>query len=666
MEPTPAPRICSAEGCEARLRASNTIGRCREHAYIPAAGDVCGEDGCETVLRKDNTTGFCTPHKRAKNRSGPVPKREFVARIYPDRACPDCGEVFTPASANHERCPDCQHRHRLDLRAEREGRNDRDTCSVDGCDAKLRTSNTTGRCSPHRYIPAERAACAVDGCDEPLRKDNGTGYCKAHKFATDRVPVRICAADGCDNRLRADNESGYCGTHAWQTATTRASRDRFYAVLREQSARRRLQRPLCSADGCPNRLRSDNTTGRCAEHAVYYIPSPIDWALCSVDGCEARIRPDNSLGRCMEHRSLCWDADNPAPECGEPECGRTLYRGNQTGFCNEHRDHDEYNRQYYDRNQADLREYARQYRAEHPEEHRAYASAWNAANREARYAAEGRRRAAAAAGMDDFDRELSVAYRLCILHDPCFYCGATETHHVDHFFPLAKGGSGKWWNLVRSCSRCNHSKHTRCGTAFILGGGRLCPRRCSFMPPTATAIEPSRPLTDDERATLGKLLARDKGTPATRIGDPYVALVNLSVPRRGDKDGATDLVYARETVYLTEDEARAFNRKGVRDGRQVDVVRKLSGPDGSNEMPSLVLPRAVSGRLFRPATPPPGSDAPRPDPEGSSAVQFLQDGKAPEGSEPMRPDPSEMADHLTSAAVDAADLPPRRTRQAGR
>ena len=40
-------------------------------------------------------------------------------------------------------------------------------------------------------------------------------------------------------------------------------------------------------------------------------------------------------------------------------------------------------------------------------------------------------------------------------------------------------------------------------------------------------------------------------------------------------------MYPGETVYLTDEEARQFNRKGVRDGRQVDVVRKLSGPDGT-------------------------------------------------------------------------------------
>jgi hypothetical protein len=185
------------------------------------------------------------------------------------------------------------------------------------------------------------------------------------------------------------------------------------------------------------------------------------------------------------------------------------------------------------------------------------------------------------------------------------------------------------------------------------------------MPPTATATELT-PLTADETVALDKLLARASGPPATRIGDEYEALICLSVPRRGDKDRATDLVYPGEIVRLTEEEARAFNRKGSRDGRQVDVVRKISGPGGTHEPRQLVLPRAVSGRLFRPTTPPPGSDGPRPDPAGSSAVQFLEGGKAPEGAEPMRPEASEMAAHLTESVVDAADLPPRNRPRSGR
>ena len=186
------------------------------------------------------------------------------------------------------------------------------------------------------------------------------------------------------------------------------------------------------------------------------------------------------------------------------------------------------------------------------------------------------------------------------------------------------------------------------------------------MPPTATTETEARPLTDVERQTLTDLLAREKGTPAARVGEPYVALACLSVPRRGDKDRNTDLVMPGETVYLTEAEARQFNRKGVRDGRQVDVLRKVTGADGTHEAPPRLPPRALSGRLFRPATPPQGSDAPRPDPEGSSSISVLDDGRAPEG-EPSRPDPSEMADHLReTVAVDAADLPPRRARPGNR
>jgi len=186
------------------------------------------------------------------------------------------------------------------------------------------------------------------------------------------------------------------------------------------------------------------------------------------------------------------------------------------------------------------------------------------------------------------------------------------------------------------------------------------------MADTVTAAEEARPLTEDEKRVLRDLMTRENAWagPATRIGEQYVALVNLSVPRRGDKDRQTDLVHAGETLYLTEDEARAFNR---RDGRQVDVVRKVSGPDGSRGELPRILPRHVSGRLFRPPPPPPGSDAPRPDPEGSSAVQVIEDGRAPETEGAMTADPAEMADRLRdSAAPDAVDLPPTRNRTRAR
>ena len=185
---------------------------------------------------------------------------------------------------------------------------------------------------------------------------------------------------------------------------------------------------------------------------------------------------------------------------------------------------------------------------------------------------------------------------------------------------------------------------------------------------TETPGAAPQPLTADENALLAKLLARSSAdkTPATRIGEPYEALIALSVPRRGDKDRQTDLVMPGEVVYLTEDEARQFCRRGSRDGRQAEVVRPLSGADGTRDrLPqvgangSLLLPRYVSGRLFRPLVPPPGSDAARPDPEGSSRIQYLQEGAAPEAAGAQGPQDGEMDDHLRGTVqADAVDLPP--------
>jgi len=192
------------------------------------------------------------------------------------------------------------------------------------------------------------------------------------------------------------------------------------------------------------------------------------------------------------------------------------------------------------------------------------------------------------------------------------------------------------------------------------------------MPPAVTEPPVLSPLSAEEREQFNKLLARasaDK-SPATRIGEPYEALACLSVPRRGDKDRQTDLVYPGETVYLTEEEARKFERRDPgRDGRAVPVIRKLSGADGSREPLPRLLPRQLSGRLFRPMMPPPGSDAARPDPAESSRVQVIDDGRAPEAGGAMSADPQEMAGQFSEPAAppaDAVDLPPRHRSRGGR
>lgn len=339
-------------------------------------------------------------------------------------------------------------------------------CSIPGCGAKLRKSNTVGRCAEHRYLPRKRAICAADGCDALLRADNDTGYCKAHKYASSREPVRLCGAPGCERELRTDNTTGYCtdhAEHAWRTPEYLANKRAVYHAKPNPPDTRRT----CSADECERKLRSDNTTGRCTEHD--YVP--VNWRTCSVDGCETRIRPSNTIGRCQEHRATYWAAE--ARKCGAPGCGRTLHADNATGFCHDHRKayRDAYSRDYYQRTQAERQEYSRQYREVYAIEHRAATRAWNAANPEARQAAHARRRRRVAADMDNLDRLLSALYRRAISRDPCFYCGSPVTAHTDHFFPLAKGGTDHWFNLVRACQRCNLRKQVLCGTAFLLLSG---------------------------------------------------------------------------------------------------------------------------------------------------------------------------------------------------
>lgn len=137
---------------------------------------------------------------------------------------------------------------------------------------------------------------------------------------------------------------------------------------------------------------------------------------------------------------------------------------------------------------------------------------------------------------------------------------------------------------------------------------------------TETAAVPG--LTEAESRQLAKLHAKANAAgvhaPAVQVGEPYVALTNLSLPRRGDKDKMCDLIPAGETVYLTPEEAASFQRHGDRDGRQVAVIRKKSEVDGNN--PPRPHPMLLSGRVNRPMMPPPGSSEARPDPEGSSKI----------------------------------------------
>jgi len=179
------------------------------------------------------------------------------------------------------------------------------------------------------------------------------------------------------------------------------------------------------------------------------------------------------------------------------------------------------------------------------------------------------------------------------------------------------------------------------------------------MPAAIKTAETPQPLTEPEREQLEKLLARASQGPGVRIGNPYIALVNLSVPRRvlrgadgKEPDNATELVPPGGTVYLTDEEAEKYLRHGPKDGRQVAVIRPATGAESSQELSRPLPPRAVSGRLNAPPPPAPGTDGPRPDPAGSSQIQYAEPASVPEAAEP-----SPGSENFLGP--DAVDIPPR-------
>jgi hypothetical protein len=212
--------------------------------------------------------------------------------------------------------------------------------------------------------------------------------------------------------------------------------NRLYSErLREAGRQRPDIRALCSVDGCENRLRSDNTTGRCVAH--YYMPR--DMPECSVDGCENKLNATNTIGRCTEHRGMYWDAG--VRRCAADGCERTLHTDNEIGYCRPHRylspTRKEYNRQYYQEHQPELVAYSALYRQVYTEEHRAASAAWALANPE-RKASNSRRSALQikyGITVEQYDQMLADQRGLCALCEKPPKEGGTGPAgvlHVDH------------------------------------------------------------------------------------------------------------------------------------------------------------------------------------------------------------------------------------------
>jgi hypothetical protein len=119
----------------------------------------------------------------------------------------------------------------------------------------------------------------------------------------------------------------------------------------------------------------------------------------------------------------------------------------------------------------------------------------------------------------------------------------------------------------------------------------------------------------------------------------WQALVNISLPRKGDVEKQTDLI--RPGEVFDAEEARVANLLTPKFGPP--RIRKIE--EQKQPLPTI-LPRQVSNRQFGPP-----ADA-RPDPAKSSAVQVL----IPELTEPQ------LDSETKAATTEALDIPPRRAR----
>jgi len=144
----------------------------------------------------------------------------------------------------------------------------------------------------------------------------------------------------------------------------------------------------------------------------------------------------------------------------------------------------EYHRRYYEENSNEVCKRQREYVAAHKKEVAERKRLAHIANREENNA---RARAYAAANPDKV--KVNTAKRRARLRaapgkltaadvmaqyktqrGTCFYCPQSLAHvnfHVDHYYPLSRGGSNEPSNIVLACPPCNKAKYNKLPSEFI-------------------------------------------------------------------------------------------------------------------------------------------------------------------------------------------------------
>lgn len=123
----------------------------------------------------------------------------------------------------------------------------------------------------------------------------------------------------------------------------------------------------------------------------------------------------------------------------------------------------ERDKRYAIENAARIDEYQRQYRVKHAEKKRAYARAYRLTDkgRMSERGASERRRARELNASGTFATSDIEAIRKA-QGNRCYICGKTlKKYHIDHFIPLAKGGTNDPGNLRLACPKCNNHKRAK-------------------------------------------------------------------------------------------------------------------------------------------------------------------------------------------------------------
>ena len=221
--------------------------------------------------------------------------------------------------------------------------------------------------------------------------------------------MKVCAIDGCERHARA---------RSWCTRHYRA-----WHLYGDPLVRVKV-RKTCSVEGC---FKPAHGQGLCRMH----------WRRRRETG-DAQERKPNRMERRVDGMKLC------------PSCDRELSI-------------DQFNRN--DRRKDGRAGWCKSCAgsASHSwrDGHRAASGASTARRRESERDNGGKYTAA------------DVAAQYLRQHGSCYWCGVKvgKAYHVDHVFPLSRGGSNGPDNLVVACPACNCAKGAKLPHEFA---GRLC------------------------------------------------------------------------------------------------------------------------------------------------------------------------------------------------